>query len=134
MRADADEAVRKFAAEAILSPTPAFYQGIARVLCGDLDAGDASFQEAASIAEEANAPEILAGALCERSLLAMAHSEWRQAEVLAGQARTVLRRAGIEEVFVTPLVCAAQARTALHRGDIPAARQELVALSVCGTS
>ena len=68
MRADADEAVRKFAAERILSPTPAFYQGIARVLCGDLDVGDASFQEAASIAEKANAPEILAGALCERSL------------------------------------------------------------------
>ena len=42
------------------------------------------------------------------------------------QARTVLRRARREESFVTPLVCAAQARTALHRGEIPAARQELV--------
>ena len=126
MRADADEAVRKFAAEGILSPTPAFYQGIARVLCGDLDAGDASFQEAASIAEKANAPEILAGALCERSLVAMAHSEWSQAEVLAGQARTVLREARLEDSYVTSLVCAVQARTALHQGEIPAARQELV--------
>ena len=126
MRADADEAVRKFAAERILSPTPAFYQGIARVLCGDLDVGDASFQEAASIAEKANAPEILAGALCERSLAAMAHSEWSEAEVLAGQARTVLRQARLEESFVTPLVCAVQARVAMHRADIPTARQHLV--------
>ena len=38
----------------------------------------------------------------------------------------MVRRAGIEESFVTPLVCAVRARAALHRGDIPAARQELV--------
>jgi LuxR family maltose regulon positive regulatory protein len=37
-----------------------------------------------------------------------------------------LRRAGIEESYVTPLACAAQARIALHRGDVPAARQQLV--------
>ena len=56
----------------------------------------------------------------------MARGEWDRAEVLAGQARTVLRRAGIEESYATPLVCAVQARAALHRGDVPAARQELV--------
>jgi LuxR family maltose regulon positive regulatory protein len=38
----------------------------------------------------------------------------------------ILRRAGLEETFVMPLACAVHARTALHRGDIPAARQELV--------
>ena len=42
------------------------------------------------------------------------------------QARTVLRRAGIEDSYATPLVCAVQARVALHRGDVPAARRELV--------
>jgi hypothetical protein len=36
-----------------------------------------------------------------------------------------LRLAGIEESFATPLVCAAQARAAMHRGDVPAARREL---------
>ena len=44
MRADADEAVRRCAAENILTPAPALYQGIARVLGGDLDGGDACFQ------------------------------------------------------------------------------------------
>ncbi|MGH3421265.1 MAG: response regulator transcription factor, partial [Streptosporangiaceae bacterium] len=38
----------------------------------------------------------------------------------------VLRQAGIDESYATPLVRAVQARAALHRGDVPAARQELV--------
>ena len=37
-----------------------------------------------------------------------------------------MRRAGIEESYATPLVCAVQARIAMHRGDVPAARRELV--------
>ena len=126
MRADADEAVRRFAAGSFRTPTPALVQGIARVLSGDLDGGDASLEDALSVGEEAGAPEDFASALCERSLVAMARGEWGQAEVLADQAGTVLRRAGIEESFATPLVCAVQARAAIHRGDVPAARRQLV--------
>jgi LuxR family transcriptional regulator, maltose regulon positive regulatory protein len=126
MRADADEAVRRFAAQSFVTPAPAFLQGIARVLCGDLDGGDASLQDGVSVGEKVGAHEDVALALCERSLAAMARSEWGQAEVLADQARTVLRRAGIEESYAAPLVSAVQARTAMHRGDIPAARQQLL--------
>ncbi len=95
-------------------------------LCGDLDGGDASLEDGVSIGEEAGAHEDVAIALCERSLVAMAGGEWGRAEVLADQAGEVLRRAGIEESYATPLVCAVQARTALHRGDVPAARLELL--------
>ena len=126
MRADADEAVRKFAAENLARPVATLLQGIARILDGDLDGGDASLEDAVSAAEEAGAPEILADALCERSLVAMARNRWSRAGALAGQAGTVLREAGIEDIYVTPLVCAVQARAALHRGDVPAARRELV--------
>jgi LuxR family transcriptional regulator, maltose regulon positive regulatory protein len=127
MRADADEAVRKCVAAGIAAPPVAtVLQGIARVISGDLDDGDTFFEDAVRGGEQAEGPEAVAAALCERSLVAMARDEWTQAEALAGQARTVLRRAGIEESFVTPLVCAVHARTAQHRGDIPAARQELV--------
>ena len=126
MRADADEAVRRFAAESFVTPAPAFLQGIARVLCGDLDGGDASLEDGISVGEEVGAHEDVALALCERSLVAMARGEWGRAEVLAGQARAVLRRAGIEESYATPLVSAVQARVAMHRGDVPAARRELV--------
>jgi LuxR family maltose regulon positive regulatory protein len=126
MRADADEAVCRFAVQSFVTPAPAFLQGIARVLCGDLDGGDASLEDGISIGGKVGAHEDVALALCERSLLAMARGDWGRAEVLAGQARSVLRRAGIEESYATPLVCAVQARAAMHRGDVPAARQQLV--------
>ncbi len=127
MRADADEAARRFAAAGI-APTPAapLTQGAARVFSGDLDGGDAFLADAVSRGEEVDAAETLAIAVCERSLVAMARGEWTAAGALAEQARTVLDQAGIDESYVTPLACAVGARTALHRGDIPAARQELV--------
>jgi LuxR family maltose regulon positive regulatory protein len=56
----------------------------------------------------------------------MARGDWGWAEVLAERAGAMLRQAGIEESYATPLLCAAQARVALHRGDVPAARQQLV--------
>ena len=126
MRADADEAARLFAAESVPEPAAALMQGVARVLSGDLDGGDASLEDAASIAEVTGAPDVAAVALCERSLVAMARGEWDRAEVLAGRARAVVCRAGGQEYYATPLVCAVHARTAQHRGDSSAARQELV--------
>jgi LuxR family maltose regulon positive regulatory protein len=122
MRADADEAARRFAEEHIVESAPALFQGLARVLSGDLEGGDAFFQTVLSVGEETNTPETVAVALGERSLLAMARGEWSRAEILAEQAGAVLRRAKFEGV----LACAVQARTAVHRGDIPAARQHLV--------
>jgi LuxR family maltose regulon positive regulatory protein len=124
MRADAAEAARRFAAESFVTPAPACVQGVARVLSGDLDGGDACLQNALSV--DVGAPEDFAIALSERSLVAIARSDWAQATVLAGQADAVLRRAGIEEGMVTPLVCAVQARVAIHRRDDTAARQQLV--------
>ena len=126
MRTDADEAVRGFVAGSFLTPAPALLQGIARILCGDIDGGDLSLEDAVSIGEETNAPDDLAIALCQRSLVAMARDQWDRAEVLAGRARTALRQAGIEESYATPLISALRARTAMHQGDVPAARRELI--------
>jgi LuxR family maltose regulon positive regulatory protein len=125
MRADADEAVRRFAEIGFVTPKPALVRGIARVLSGDLDGGEASLEDAVSIGRKTDSPEILATALCEWSLVAMARGEWSRAEVLAGQGRAVLGRAGIEESFAMVLACAAQARAAVHRGDAEAARRKL---------
>jgi LuxR family transcriptional regulator, maltose regulon positive regulatory protein len=109
-----------------VSSGPALLQGCACVLSGDLDNGEASLEEAVRLAEKTGAHEIMAQALAGLSLVAMARRRWDQAENLAAQARTALRQAGIEESYVTPLVCAVQARAALHRGDGPAARQQLI--------
>jgi LuxR family transcriptional regulator, maltose regulon positive regulatory protein len=96
------------------------------VLCGDLDGGDASLEDGVTVGEQVGAHEDVALALCERSLLAIARSDWGRAEAFAGRAGAVLRRAGIEESYATPLVSAVHARLALHRGDVPVARQQLV--------
>jgi LuxR family transcriptional regulator, maltose regulon positive regulatory protein len=125
MRADADEAVHRFAAERFVTPAPVLLQGLARILCGDLDGGDLCLEDAAGVAEVAGAPEDLALALGERALVAMARCEWGQAEAFAQRARTALRRAGIKESYVTALVCAVRARAAVYQADLPTARQEL---------
>ena len=106
-------------------PLSALLQGIARVLSGDLDGGDAYLKDSVAAGEIVSGPHH-AIALAERSLLAMARGEWGEAEILASQARTVLRQAGIEESIATPLVCAVQAWAALRRGDGEAARQQAV--------
>ena len=71
MRADADEAARKFAVANFVPAVTPLVQGTARVLCGDLDGGDAFF--ALSLEDERSAPDITALALCERSLALRAH-------------------------------------------------------------
>jgi LuxR family transcriptional regulator, maltose regulon positive regulatory protein len=126
MRADADQAANLFAAaHGVMLPLSVLLQGIARVLSGDLDSGDAYLEDSVAAGEIVGGPH-LAMALAERSLVAMARGKWDKAEVLADQARTVLRQAGIEESVASPLVCAVQARAALHRGDGQAARQQAV--------
>jgi LuxR family maltose regulon positive regulatory protein len=125
MRADADEAARRFAAENIAVPAAAAEQGFARVLSGDLDGGDAYLEDAISTGD-AGAADAVVHALCQRSLVAMTRGHWTQAQALASQAGIVLRRAWVEDSDATALVSAVQARVALHRGDVAAARRELV--------
>ena len=122
MHADADEAARQFAAAGIVRPMTGLLQGIAHILSGDLDSADAVLDEAVRAGKEIGTPDTIAEILCERSLVAMARNQWDQAEALAGQARSLLDQAGMEDATV----CAAQARVDLHRGDVPAARRELV--------
>jgi LuxR family transcriptional regulator, maltose regulon positive regulatory protein len=126
MRADADEAARKFAAENLATAGPALLQGVARVLSSDLDGGDASLRAAVGLGKDTGAYEIAAAALSERSLVAVARSQWAWADALAGQAHVMLRAARVEDSYVTPLVYAVQARSALYRGDAGEARQALV--------
>jgi LuxR family transcriptional regulator, maltose regulon positive regulatory protein len=114
MRADADEAAWRFAAAGTVAPATALLQGIARVLSGDLEGGDAFFEDAVSM-RESGAPDVLAEALSERALLAMARGEWSRAEALAAQADAVTGRAGIDDLLTT----AVRARVASHRGRSP---------------
>jgi len=126
MRDDAQEAARRFAAEGIVTPGAALLLGIAQILSGDLETGDATLADAVRIGEGTGAHEVTAAALSERSLLAVARAHWTRADALAGQAHALLHQTGVTESYVTPLVCAAQARAALRRGKVTETRRELV--------
>jgi LuxR family transcriptional regulator, maltose regulon positive regulatory protein len=126
MDTDADETAHRFTALGAMLPVIPLLRGLARILAGDPDSGDAYFEDAVSIGQERGVPEVRAIARCERALLAMARGQWDRAETFAVQAREVMRTAGVAESFATPLICAVRARVHLHRGDVPAARQELV--------
>ena len=121
MRADADEAARRLAAAGIVAPAAPALQGLARLLSGDPDGADLFLEEGIGIGE-LGAIDTHTAMLCERSLLAMARDQWDEAEKLAAEARAVLLRAEAED----PLASAVAARVAIHRGDVPAARRDLV--------
>jgi LuxR family transcriptional regulator, maltose regulon positive regulatory protein len=126
MRADADDAAQKFAAANFTAAVTPLLQGTARVLCGDLDSGDAFFADAEGIDGERQSADMIALALCERSLVAMARHQWNHAGAFAGRAHARLRQAGVEDSYAAALTSAVNARAALHSGDVPAARRELI--------
>jgi LuxR family maltose regulon positive regulatory protein len=121
-RADTEECARNFAAAGQVMSAPALYGGLACVLSGDSQSGDPFFQAAISKAELINVQGVIVEALCERSLLAMARGDWSAGEAFADQARSAARLPGIEQAMLWMV----HARIALHRGDVPAARQALV--------
>ena len=121
LRADAEECARGFAAAGHVDPAPDLYRGFACVFSGDPQSGDRFFQESVTIGQPMNAQEVIVTALCERSVVAMARSDWSAAETFAGQARTAARLPGIEQAVVWMV----HARIAMHRGDVPAAHQAL---------
>jgi LuxR family transcriptional regulator, maltose regulon positive regulatory protein len=126
MRADADEAARKLAGAGIAAPVAPLVQAIARIADGDPGQAGSYLDQAASAAEDAGAQSVLALALCERSLLALARDDWGAGQSLAERAGLVLREAGLEDSNAAPLVFAVQARMVLHRRDVDGARRALV--------
>jgi LuxR family maltose regulon positive regulatory protein len=69
---------------------------------------------------------MIALTLCERSLVAMARNQWNHAGAFASRADARIHQAGVEDSYAGALTSAVQARVALHRGDVPAARRELI--------
>ena len=126
MRIDADQAVRRFQEAGIVTGAAALLQGIARITSGDLDGGDAALADAVRLGQQAGTDGIAAEAMAVRSLAAMARGDWIRAEDLADQARATLRLAAEEDTSFAPLVCAAEARAAIHRGDVEGAWRQLV--------
>jgi LuxR family transcriptional regulator, maltose regulon positive regulatory protein len=126
MRSDAEEAVRLFGpGNGVGRVASTLYLGMAHLLLGDLQAADMAFDDVISAAERADTPVSLAIALSERSLVSRARGEWEQAQAFAEWAGALKDQPGIKDTYCAPLVRAAQARAAWHRGEARAVRLEL---------
>jgi LuxR family transcriptional regulator, maltose regulon positive regulatory protein len=125
MRADAQ------AAQAGLSPasrwqaTPLLLEGIASLLAGDADRADPVLADAVEVGTDLKAWPATSTALAERCVLAIQRDDWGQAETLAGQALAVLQAGQLDDYIMSSLVYGMAAHTALHRGDLAAARGHL---------
>jgi LuxR family transcriptional regulator, maltose regulon positive regulatory protein len=117
MRADVEEAATKFEAAGVETPNLGVYRGLIDLLSGEVEQGDALFQHAIRESEQTDMQEILACALYERSLVAMARQDWAEAGGLADRLQAAVTRPGSEEVFVW----VARARVAAQCGDLAAA-------------
>jgi len=124
MRADAERALTLVPAGSLLRASAQVLLGISHLLAGDPDLADRMLAAAAEAGEDAGADTAMV-ALAERSILALAREDWSQAEILAERARSIARRAWLEEYVTSVLLYAAAARVAIHRGDLARAREDL---------
>jgi LuxR family transcriptional regulator, maltose regulon positive regulatory protein len=124
MRSDAETALALLPAASSWRPTAHLLLGIAHLLAGDLDAADQALTDAAELGEGAGA-DTATVALAERSLVAISRGAWQEAETLAERARSASRGVWLEQHLTSVLLHAVSARLAIHRGEIPTAREHL---------
>jgi LuxR family transcriptional regulator, maltose regulon positive regulatory protein len=124
MRSDAETALALLPAASRWRPTAQLLLGIAHLLAGDLDAADRALADAAEVGEGAGV-DTATVALAERALVAISRGAWQEAETLAERARSASRGVWLEQHLTSVLLHAVSARLAIHRGEIPTAREHL---------
>ena len=125
MRRDAERSIFALAEESLWQSAALLLLGVANVLAGETAAADDVLVRAHAAATAANATEVAAFALAERSLLAGAAGSWAAAETLVVEARETLRDAHLEEYGTSALAYAASASSAAHHGNWVRARADL---------
>jgi LuxR family maltose regulon positive regulatory protein len=125
MRADAEDALAGLHPASTWRGSALMLAGMAGVLDGRDDQADAVLAHAVEVALPIGALPAASTALAERCLLAIQRGDWDQAGTLIGQAVAILEAGRLDDYIMTPLVHAAAARTALHGGDLQAARDHL---------
>jgi LuxR family transcriptional regulator, maltose regulon positive regulatory protein len=126
MRADAETALAGLSPASPWRMATTLMKGTAELLAGRADQADAILAQTVEVAMDAGALPAASNALALRCLLAIQRNDWTQAEALADQALAIMTAGQLEDYIQSPLVQAVAARTALHRGDVPAARDHLV--------
>jgi LuxR family transcriptional regulator, maltose regulon positive regulatory protein len=101
-------------------------RGAAYLLDGHAEEADPILSQAAEIATHTGALPAASTALAERAIIAMERQQWSEASALATQALTMVSAGQLDDYIMSPLVHTVAARMALHRGDMPGAREQLM--------
>jgi LuxR family maltose regulon positive regulatory protein len=125
MRADAVLARDKLRPASAWRPTALLLEAVADLFDGDDDRADSSFAHAYDVAIDCGAVLAATVALAERALIHAARYDWSEAERFAEQALSNVDSLYVIGNATTAFVYAVNARTLLHRGEIPRAEQQL---------
>jgi LuxR family maltose regulon positive regulatory protein len=124
-RRDAEMAERMLPAHSLLRAPALLVLGMGHLGVGATDTADVILAHTVEVAKDAGATVAAVDALAERAVLAMAREDWHQAEILVERARSVIGEARLDDYVTTILLWAVAARVAIHRGDVPSAREHL---------
>jgi LuxR family transcriptional regulator, maltose regulon positive regulatory protein len=125
MRADAELALTLIPVDSLWRAPAQLLAGISHLLAGDLDEADDLLAEAVEMAKDTGATVAATVALAERAILAIGRQDWRDAEILVEQARSVINMAHLEAFATSVVLYAAGARVAIHHGNVDQAEQDL---------
>jgi LuxR family maltose regulon positive regulatory protein len=125
MRADATLTRERLASGSPWRAAALLVEGTAYLLADQAARADPILADAVQAGTALGALPAAAAALAQRSLVAMQRHDWPQAETLAKRAVGIVETGQLADYIMSPLIHAVAARTALHRGDRPAAHQHL---------
>ena len=127
MQADAESAVESLPKDDAWLPAARLVQGAAALLLGHADRADSILAEAVELAARMGATETHAIAAGERSLIAAARDDVREADVLAEDAWRVVMEGELGSYPTSALALAVSARSRLRHGQWDRARHQLTA-------
>jgi LuxR family maltose regulon positive regulatory protein len=125
MRSDAEEALLDLPRDSQLRPMALTMHGAAHVLAGEAEQGDLILAFAADEAMRLGAADTRLMALSERSLVAAARGDHSGADVLAYQARGLVKDSHLEDYPTTAVELALCARARLRQGRWDEARADI---------
>jgi LuxR family maltose regulon positive regulatory protein len=125
MTRDAKAALGGLANGSQFRATAVLLLGLSQRLAGEMDAADASMEDAVELGDRYGAKPAVSVALAERSLFAMERGDWADARSFAERARAVVHEGGLQDYMTSILAYASAARVGLHVGDVADATRDL---------
>ena len=123
MRHDARVAQQGLDPSSPFQPTMAHVEGVSHLLEGDFESADTVLSHACDLAVAFGSTPLVSLILAERGVVAMERSDWAAADSFAQEALATVDDGGFDGYWTSGLVLATAARSAVHRGDMQAARR-----------